>query len=115
RSAFEYRRRQSVARNAFNTAAAVRAAVLEVDGVLDVYVIDNKEPTSVDKGSTNYTLLASSIYIGVYGGAVADIAAAINKKLPPGTVMNGDTTGTVQDTENYDAPYPEYTYRWKTL
>jgi hypothetical protein len=29
--------------------------------------------------------------------------------------MNGDTTGTVQDTENYDAPYPEYTYRWKTL
>ncbi|MBW4932955.1 baseplate J/gp47 family protein, partial [Klebsiella pneumoniae] len=50
RSAFEYRRRQSVARNAFNTAAAVRAAVLEVDGVLDVYVIDNKEPTSVDKG-----------------------------------------------------------------
>jgi hypothetical protein len=68
RSAFEYRRRQSVARNAFNTAAAVRAAVLEVDGVLDVYVIDNKEPTSVEKGSTNYTLLASSIYIGVYGG-----------------------------------------------
>ena len=34
RSAFEYRRRQSVARNAFNTAAAVRAAVLEVDGCL---------------------------------------------------------------------------------
>ncbi|TCW09798.1 baseplate J-like protein [Raoultella sp. BIGb0138] len=115
RSAFEYRRRQSVARNAFNTTAAVRAAILEVDGVLDAYVIDNKEPTPVDKGSTNYTLLASSIYIGVYGGAATDIADAINKKLPPGTVMNGDTTGTVYDTENYDSPYPEYTYKWKTL
>ncbi|MFO5855047.1 hypothetical protein ACLBSO_33985, partial [Klebsiella pneumoniae] len=43
RSAFEYRRCQSVARNAFNTAAAVRAAVLEVDGVFDVYVIEYKE------------------------------------------------------------------------
>ncbi|WP_154988367.1 baseplate J/gp47 family protein [Klebsiella grimontii] len=115
RSAFEYRRRQSVARNAFNTNAAVRAEILTVDGVLDAYVIDNKEPTAVTKGSTNYSMLASSIYIGVYGGAAADIAASINRKLPPGTVMNGDTTGSVQDTENYDAPYPEYTYKWQTL
>lgn len=115
RAAFEYRRRQSVARNAFNTAAAVRAQILEVEGVLDAYVIDNKEPNPVNKGSTNYPLLASSIYIGVYGGSAEDIAAAINKKLPPGTVMNGDTTGTVYDTENYNAPYPDYTYKWKTL
>ena len=115
RSAFEYRRRQSVARNAFNTAAAVRAAILEVDGVLDAYVIDNKEPTSVTSGSTDYTLLASSIYIGVYGGDAVEIAAAINKKLPPGIVMNGNTTGTTYDTENYDPPYPRYSYKWQTL
>lgn len=115
RSAFEYRRRQSVARNAFNTAAAVRAAILEVEGVLDAYVIDNKEPNPVTEGSTNYTLLASSIYIGVYGGASADIAAAINKKLPPGTVMNGNTTASVYDTENYDPPYPRYGYKWQSL
>ena len=78
RAAFEYRRRQSVARNAFNTTAAVRQ-ILEVEGVLDAYVIDNKEPNPVNKGSTNYPLLASSIYIGVYGGSAEDIAAAINK------------------------------------
>ena len=114
RSAFEYRRRQSVARNASNTLAAIYAAVFAVDGVTDAYVTDNKTGSAVEKGYTNYSLLAHSIYVAAYGGTDADIAKAIYSSAPPGTDMNGDTTYTVQDDENYVYPYPEYEIRWVT-
>lgn len=114
RSAFEYRRRQSVAKNASNTLAAIYAAVFAVDGVTDAYVTDNKTNAAVNKGYTNYSVAAHSFYVAAYGGTAADIAQAIFSSAPPGVNMNGNTTYTVQDTENYVYPYPEYVMQWET-
>lgn len=113
RSAFEYRRRQSVAKNATNVLASIYAAILAVDGVTDAYVTDNKTGLTVQKGYTNYSLLPHSMYFAVYGGADADIANAIQSAAPPGVDMNGNTLYTTQDTQNYVYPYPEYIWKWE--
>lgn len=112
RADFEYRRKQSVAKNARNTLDAIRAAVLDVKGVVDAWVTCNNssEPTAV--GASNYTLLGNSIYVGVYGGAAADIAEAIWRKAPPAIPLNGEESFTITDKENYSAPYPEYIINW---
>lgn len=114
RANFEYRRKQSVAKNAVNTLGAIYAAVLAVDGVTDAYVTDNKTGSAVNKGITNYSVLAHSIYVAAYGGLVADIGNAIYRSAPPGVDMNGTTTVVIQDTENYVFPYPEYTIKFVT-
>lgn len=114
RANFEYRRKQSVAKNARNTLGAIYAAVLEVKGVTDAYVTDNKTGSAVTKGVTNYSLLANSIYVAAYGGLAEDIGNAINRSAPPAVDMNGSTSVVIQDTENYVYPYPEYTIKWVT-
>ncbi|HGM5054125.1 TPA: baseplate J/gp47 family protein [Serratia marcescens] len=114
RANFEYRRKQSVAKNAVNTLGAIYAAVLAVDGVTDAYVTDNKTGSAVNKGITNYSVLAHSIYVAAYGGLAADIGNAIYRSAPPGVNMNGSTSVVIQDTENYVYPYPEYTISWVT-
>lgn len=114
RANFEYRRKQSVAKNAVNTLGAIYAAVLAVDGVSDAYVTDNKTGSAVNKGITNYSVLAHSIYVAAYGGAATDIGNAIYRSAPPGVDMNGATTVVIQDTENYVFPYPEYTIKFVT-
>lgn len=114
RASFEYRRRLSVAKNASNTLAAIYSAVLSVDGVTDAYVTDNKTGIAESRGYTNYSLLPHSLYVAAYGGTSENIAKAIYSTAPPGTDMNGSTTYTVQDTENYVYPYPEYLIKWVT-
>lgn len=114
RANFEYRRRQSVAKNSRGANASVYGSILEVDGVVDAYVIDNPLGISVTKGITNYTLLPHSIYIAVYGGRPEDIAQAIYRKKNLGCDMNGNTSFTISDTENYANPAPEYTLTWET-
>lgn len=114
RANFEYRRKQSVAANARNTLDAVRAAVLAVDGVVDAYVTSNNTSDAKNIGASNYPVKANSIYVGVYGGAAADIADAIWRKAPPGIPLNGETTYTITDTGNYPPPYPEYDINWVT-
>ncbi|NYA42981.1 baseplate J/gp47 family protein [Serratia fonticola] len=114
RANFEYRRRQSVAKNANNTLGAIYAAVLSVDGVNDAYVTDNKTAAVVSKGITNYPVAANSFYVAAYGGLDQDIGNAIHSSAPPAVNMNGSTSVVIQDTENYVYPYPEYTIRWVT-
>lgn len=114
RANFEYRRKQSVAKNARNTLGAIYAAVLAADGVVDAYVTDNKKSTADARGVTGYRLKPNSFYVAVYGGESADIAAAINASAPPAVNMNGDTAYTVQDKDNYVYPYPEYEIQWQT-
>jgi len=114
RANFEYRRRQSVAANARNTLNAIRAAVLSVEGVVDAWVTSNNTSEAKKMGASNYPVKANSIYVGVYGGAAADIAEAIWRKAPPGIPLNGETTYTITDRENYAAPYPEYEINWVT-
>ena len=104
---FEAQRQASLGINSAAMNAAVRGAVLAVTGVVDCYVTDNYTASAVLTGATNYSLLPNSIYIGVYGGAEADIANAIFIKRNPGCNMNGNTTATVYDT-SVDYPYPSY-------
>ena len=104
---FEAMREASIGKNSSRMNASIRGAVLNVAGVIDCYVTDNYTASTVNTGVTNYPMLPNSIYIGVYGGDEADIAAAINTKMSPGCNMNGNTTATVYDT-SYDYPYPSY-------
>ncbi|EFH8907731.1 TPA: baseplate J/gp47 family protein [Escherichia coli] len=113
RIAFETRRRQSVARNSRNQDASTLAALLATDGVLDAYVWSNRTAETVNKGTTNFPILAHSVYICVYGGADTDVAESIFNTYNPGTNMNGDTTFTVYDNVNYMPPYPSYVMQWQ--
>ncbi|EMN3922110.1 baseplate J/gp47 family protein [Citrobacter farmeri] len=113
RIAFETRRRQSVARNSRNQDASTLSALLATSGVLDAYVWSNRTATTVNKGTTNFPVLGHSIYICVYGGTDSDVAEAIFNTYNPGANLNGDTTYTVYDNVNYNAPYPSYDMQWQ--
>lgn len=112
RIAFETRRQQSVARNSRNQDASVLSALLATSGVLDAYVWSNRTAATVNKGTTNYPVLAHSIFISVYGGADADVAQAIFSTYNPGANLNGTTHYTVYDNVNYMPPYPSYDMQW---
>ena len=108
RAAFEARRRESVARNAHGTPAAIRSAVWDVEGVIDVFAYDNYNNTVLPYGATSYPIAPHSIYIAVIGGEAQEIAEAIFGKKDLGCGMNGNTTIAVQDTDGYSYPYPTY-------
>lgn len=114
RANFEWRRKQSVAGNSNNQLGSIYANVLAVPGVTDAYVTQNNTGATVQKGHTSVSLLPHSLYVCAYGGTAASIARAIWQKLPPGPSMNGNTTYTVVDDENYVQPYPEYEIKWQT-
>ncbi|PQQ35144.1 hypothetical protein C6H68_24810, partial [Photorhabdus luminescens] len=112
RANFEYRRKQSVAKNATNSLHAIYAAVLEVNGVADAYVISNDTSVVKTVGVSKYKMVPNSIYSAVYGGKTEDVARVIWKKKPPGIPTNGNTTHTIVDDENYVQPYPEYEIKY---
>ena len=112
RAEFEARRAASVAGNSVNSLQSIYAAVTQVPNVIDAFVIDNPENTSVSYGSTAYSLAANSICVSVAGGTSSDVAAAIWSKKPPGCSYNGNTSVTVYDT-NYSSPVP-YTVTYLT-
>ena len=113
RIAFETRRKNSVARASRGQDGSVRAALLDVDGVLDAYVWSNRSGSAVTKGETSVSVPAHCYWICVYGGADADIAAAIMETYNPGCDMTGGTTYTISDT-SYSVPYPTYEFEWKS-
>lgn len=105
RADFEYRRQNSVAANANGVTQAIYGNVINVTGVTDAYVIDNRLDTSVVIDGV--TLLPHSIYAAVVGGADLAVATAIYKKISGGANMNGNTTVTVtDDTPGYATPAP---------
>jgi uncharacterized phage protein gp47/JayE len=112
RADFEWRRQNSVASNSQNCVDATLGSVLAVPGVLDCYVIDNPQPTTVNTGVTNYPVVRNSIYVAAVGGAAADVAQAIWVKKPPGCNYNGNTSFTVTDTANTGKP--TYVVSWET-
>ena len=112
RTAFETRRVESVAANGHGTPPAIRSAVWGVDGVLDVFAYDNFTNAVINYGATAYPIAPHSIYVGVVGGADADVAAAIWTKKDAGCDMNGNTTVIVSDTEGYEYPYPQYNIKF---
>lgn len=107
-AAFALRRAQSVASNAQGSLQSIYASVFAVSGVIDVYAYENDTDATVDVGSTNYPVVAHSIYVAVVGGSSTSIAQAIYNKKSPGCAMNGNTTVQVQDTSGYENPIPTY-------
>jgi uncharacterized phage protein gp47/JayE len=110
-AAFEYRREQSVAANAHGSADAIYGAVIDLPGVTDALVYENTTNAPILVGSTNYSLLPHSVYVGVIGGVPQAIANAIWTKKDLGCDMNGNTSETVVDT-NYSFPQPSYTIKF---
>ena len=89
-SAFEQRRRESVALNARSTVNAVYANVAQCDGVIAVYAVDNKK--NISETIDNYTLTPHSVFVSVIGGENEDIAKAIYNNLSAGCDYNGNTS-----------------------
>lgn len=106
---FEFRREQSVAANAHGSLPSIYGEVFKVTGVIDVYAYENVTDNPIIVGSTNFTLTPHSFFVGVTGGASADIANAIWIKKDLGANMNGNTAVTVLDTSGYSFPQPSYT------
>lgn len=105
---FEFRREQSVAANAHGSLPAIYGEVFKVTGVIDVYAYENVTDNPIIVGSTNFTLTQHSFFVGVTGGASADIANAIWIKKDLGANMNGNTEVTVVDDSGYSFPQPSY-------
>lgn len=77
----------AVARSGEETAAAIRFAVEEVDGVDDCYVFDNDTNDTASDGTP-----AHSIHVAVIGGAHDDIAEAIALSKSAGVATYSATT-----------------------
>lgn len=107
RAEFAERRRRSVTINAHGTPQAVYANVFALDGVRDVYVIDNPKGQSVQAGATNYTLKPHSIYVAAVGGDDTAVAEAVLRYAGSGCDFNGNTEITVYD-HSYNDPKPAY-------
>lgn len=107
RAEFAERRRRSVAINAHGTPQAVYANVFALDGVRDVYVIDNPKGQSIQAGATNYTLKPHSIYVAAVGGDDTAVAEAVLRYAGSGCDFNGNTEITVYD-HSYNDPKPAY-------
>lgn len=113
RADFEYRRKNSVAKNGTGTPQAIYAEVFALADVLDVYVKDNPTGSAVNTGSTNYPIAAHSVYVAVVGGADVDIASAIWRKKDLGCDTNGNTSATVVDPSGYSYPQPSYSIKFQ--
>jgi len=113
RADFEFRRKNSVAINGTGSAPSIYANVFNVDGVLDVYVIDNPTNAIVDTGATDYPVAAHSVYVAVVGGTDADVAEAIWRHKDLGCDYNGNTTVVVTDDSGYSYPYPSYNVKFE--
>lgn len=111
RDAFERRRGLSVAANATGILPAVRASVLSVPGVIDAYVTENNTGSSVTIGTQ--VIPAHSLYVGVEGGADADVARAIWVKKNPGCGYTGSTSVVVEDTNGGYVTPPTYTVKFQ--
>jgi hypothetical protein len=84
------------------------AAVFNVPGVIDAYVIDNPLDTVAPTGATSYAVAPHSVYVAAVGGDSQAVANAIWVKKDLGCNYNGNTTNQVQDTDGYEIPYPSY-------
>lgn len=109
---FEQRRSDSVAANSTGILPAVRGAVLSVDGVLDAFVTENDTDDVRTVGAVD--IGPRSLYVAVYGGLDAAVAAAIWSKKQPGCGYTGDTTISVADrASGYSPPYPTYSVKFQ--
>lgn len=92
---FEARRYKSVALNSRSAVASVYSRVGQVEGVLSLYVNDNKSdlPVEID----GVTLAPHSVFVSVTGGDDYDVAKAIYNSISAGCAFNGETEVEVTD------------------
>lgn len=93
--AFEARRYKSVALNSRSACASIYSRVGQVEGVLSLYVNDNKsdDPVEID----GVTLVPHSVFVSVTGGTDKDVAKAIYNTVSAGCAFNGETEVEVTD------------------
>ena len=101
RAEFEARRYASVAANAHGSVAAIYGALANLDGVLDVDVLENR--TNVEVEEWGITIPGHSVAICIYGGDDTDIAETIYMKLGNGCGTTGGTEVTYFAEDN--TPY----------
>lgn len=106
RAEFAERRLRSVAVNAHGTPQAVYANLFALEGVQDVYVVDN--PKGQPETVNGYTLKPHSIYAAVVGGDDKAVADVLLRFAGCGCDFNGNTEITLYD-DNYTDPKPAYT------
>lgn len=111
RSAFEERRKESVAGNSFGAAGSIMGAVAKVPGVTDYFVYDNgaNSPATVQ----GVSIAANSIYVCAAGGTDAAVAQAIISKKAPGCSYTGSTQVTVFDQNPLYAQPPSYVVKFQ--
>ena len=98
------RTKQSVALNSHGSVSAIESAIAQVDGVIDVSVLENI--TNVPEEQFGVTVPGHSIAVCVAGGEGTDIAQAIYEKKDAGCGM----TGTTDVTYTLPSTGTEYTY-----
>ena len=96
REAFEERRKESLALNATGSLSAVKAALLNVDGVSDVFVYENDGDDAI-ADYHGVSLGPHSIYCCIEGGTADDIGKAIYNSKSAGCDTNGSSTATYTD------------------
>lgn len=113
RSAFEYRRQNSVAQNSIGANASILGAILSIDGVTDAYVTDNPNGTSLLTGGV--TLEPHSLYVCYTGSNVdpAAVALAVIQRKSPGCGYTGSNSITIQDPAAvYNGNGPKYMVKY---
>ena len=94
---------QSYAINANGTVANIQANLAELDGVLDVVVLENY--TNQEQVQYSVTLDPHSIAVCIVGGEDEDIARTIFQRKSGGCGTTGDTEIEYVDTEHFNARY----------
>lgn len=95
---FENRRINSIAKNGKSTVSSLYARLRELDGVLDVYVRENK--TNYIDVYDNVEIKPHSVYCCVNGGKPMDIGNVIENTISSGCGTSGNTEVEVLITEN---------------
>ncbi len=104
--AFEARRYASVAANARGSVAAIYGALSQLDGVIDLAVLENTgaDPQTIQ----GVEVPGHSIWVTIVGGTDADIAQTIYEKKDAGCGTGGNTQ--VSYTDTTVPGNPSYTY-----
>ena len=104
--AFETRRQLSIGIYGHSMISSIIGNIYRtVDGIEMVYGMDNDTDAPVT--TLGVTMPAHSVYIAAVGGTDLDVATAIFNKKSGGCAYVGNTSVTVQDTDNYGSPYPQ--------
>lgn len=86
---FEFRRALSVAKNAHGTVEALLSEIANIQGVLDVVILENT--TSTPLSTQGVEIPGHSVFISVSGGDDTEIAKAIYMKKDAGCGTAGNT------------------------